>query len=167
MVHHHKFGTENVFIFQNKTIITIIERMTPLILHYAPSIYTTLCFYIEFIIILKQLLDNKKKSLNKTEEVHYNLNIYTFFFLDSRKPHLPKSAFCETKWVSKTLAVPGSYKRYTPWLELEIYSANLKSFIITPRSLGTLNIYTSTHNLLNLDVTFFRFSTRDTPSTLI
>lgn len=99
MVHYHKFGTENVFIFQNKTIITIIERMTPLILHYAPSIYTTLCFYIEFIIILKQLLDNnkKKRSLNKT--VHYNLNIYT-----------------------------------------------------------------STHNLLNLDVTFFRFSTRDTPS---
>jgi hypothetical protein len=62
MVHYHKFGTENVFIFQNKTIITIIERMTPLILHYAQSIYITLCFYIEFIIILKQLLDNKKKD---------------------------------------------------------------------------------------------------------
>ena len=133
-------------------------------------IYITLCFYIEFIIILKQLLDNKKKrSLNKTEEVHYNLNIYNFFFLDSRKPTFRKAHFVDpSEWVklrlSQTLTrgtCPDSNSRFTVQI-----SSPLPSHHAT-RPLRTLNIYTSTHNLLNLDVTFFRFSTRDTPSTLI
>jgi hypothetical protein len=37
-------------------------------------------------------------------------------------------------WASKTLAVPDSYKRCTPWLELETCYADLKLFIITLRS---------------------------------
>jgi len=60
-----------------------------------------------------------------------------FFFLDSRKTHPPESAFCGLRWGSKTPAVPGSYKRCTPWLELETCNADPKPFAITLRPLGT------------------------------
>ena len=60
------------------------------------------------------------------------------FFLDSRKPHFLESALCWSRWASKTPAVPGSYKRCTPWLELETCYAHLKPFVITLRPLGTM-----------------------------
>jgi hypothetical protein len=59
-------------------------------------------------------------------------------FLDSRKPHFSKSALCGSRWASKTPAVPDSYKRCTPWLELETCCAHLKPFVITLRPLGTM-----------------------------
>jgi hypothetical protein len=61
-----------------------------------------------------------------------------FFFLDSRKPHFPKSVFCGPRWASKIPTVPCSYKRCTPWLKLETCCADLKLFVITLRPLGTL-----------------------------
>jgi hypothetical protein len=63
-----------------------------------------------------------------------------FFFLDSRKPHPPESALYGPRWASKTPAVPGSYKRCTPWLELETWCADLKPFVITLRPLGTYRV---------------------------
>jgi hypothetical protein len=60
-----------------------------------------------------------------------------FFFLDSRKPHSQESVFCGSRWASKTSAVSGSYKRCTPWLELETCCADLKFFTITLCPLGT------------------------------
>jgi hypothetical protein len=62
---------------------------------------------------------------------------FFFFFFDSRKPHPPESALCGLRWGSKTSAVPGSYKRCTPWLELETCCADPKFFVITLRFLGT------------------------------
>ena len=59
------------------------------------------------------------------------------FFLDLRKHHPPESALYGPRWASKTPTVPGSYKRYTPWLELETYCADLNPFAITPRPLRT------------------------------
>jgi hypothetical protein len=63
------------------------------------------------------------------------------FFLDSRKPHPPKSTLCGPRWASKTPAVPSSYKRCTPWLELETCCVDLKSFAITLRPLRTQRNY--------------------------
>jgi hypothetical protein len=60
-----------------------------------------------------------------------------FFFFYSRKLYFLKNIFCGFRWASKTPAVPDSYKRCTPWLELESCSANLKSFAITLRPLRT------------------------------
>jgi hypothetical protein len=81
-------------------------------------------------------------------------SIYFFFFLNSRKPHLPKSALCEPRWVSKTPAVPGSYKRCTPWLELETCYADLKLFAITLRPLGTLYPLSTTNNIIHVPILF-------------
>jgi hypothetical protein len=61
-----------------------------------------------------------------------------YFFLDSRKPYPPESVFYRHRWASKTPNVPGSYKRCTPWLELETCCADLKRFAITLRPLKTL-----------------------------
>jgi len=61
-----------------------------------------------------------------------------FFFWIRGNPTPQKSALCEPRWASKTPAVSGSYKRCTPWLELETCCADLKPFAITPRPLGTL-----------------------------
>jgi len=61
-----------------------------------------------------------------------------FFFLDLRKSYLSKNIFYRSRWGSKTLSVPDSYKKCTSWLELETCYANLKPFIITLRLLGTL-----------------------------
>jgi hypothetical protein len=61
----------------------------------------------------------------------------SFFFFDSRKPHLLESTLCRPRWASKTPAVPGSYKRCTLWLELETCCADLKPFAITLCPLGT------------------------------
>ena len=61
----------------------------------------------------------------------------SFFFLDSKKPHLPENALCGSKRESKILAVPGFYKRCTSWLELETCCADLKYFAITLRPLRT------------------------------
>jgi hypothetical protein len=56
-----------------------------------------------------------------------------FFFLDSKKPYLPESALCGSRWENKTPAVSSSYKRCTSWLEFETCCANLKPFTITLR----------------------------------
>jgi len=61
----------------------------------------------------------------------FSIRYTNFFFLNSRKLHLPESALCEPRWVSKTPAVAGSYKRCTSWLELETYCVDLKPFAIT------------------------------------
>jgi hypothetical protein len=58
--------------------------------------------------------ESQPNSYLSTQHTLFN----NFFFLDSRKPHPPESALCGPRWVSKTPAVPGSYKRCTPWLEL-------------------------------------------------
>jgi len=62
-----------------------------------------------------------------------------FFFLDSRKSHSLKSVLYGPRWASKIPAVSGSYKRCTPWLELETCCVDLKLFSITLRSLETTN----------------------------
>jgi len=59
------------------------------------------------------------------------LNVFIFFY--SRNPRLPENALYEPRWTSKTPVVPGSYRRCTPWLELETCCADLKLFAITPR----------------------------------
>ena len=73
--------------------------------------------------------------------IYIYIYIYIFFFLNSRKSHFPESVFCGSKWASKIPVVPGSYKRCTPWFELETCYADLKPFAITPRYLGTLKLY--------------------------
>jgi hypothetical protein len=73
-------------------------------------------------IIFLSLLDAMQRNLF--------YHIY-FFFLDLRKPYFPESILCRSRWESKTPAVPDSYKRYTPWLELETCCADLKPFNIT------------------------------------
>jgi hypothetical protein len=55
-----------------------------------------------------------------------------FFFKFEETPSL-KSIFYGFRWASKTLAISGFYKRCTPWLELKVYCADLKFFVITPR----------------------------------
>jgi len=60
----------------------------------------------------------------------------TFFFLNSRKPYPLESVLCGSRWASKTPAVPDSYKKCTPWLELETCYADLKLFAIMLCSLG-------------------------------
>jgi len=83
---------------------------------------------------------------------HAYKSSYTLFFY-SRKPHLLESVFCGSRWVSKTPVIPGSYKRCTPWLELETSCADLKPFAITLRPLGT-HIHTSKTifiKLINID----------------
>jgi len=70
-------------------------------------------------------------------EMHATTHLF-FFILDSRKLHPPKNAFYRPRWASKISAIPGSYKRCTPWLELETCCADLKPFAITLRLLGQL-----------------------------
>jgi len=50
-----------------------------------------------------------------------------FFFFGFEETLSPESVFCRPRWASKTPAVPDSYKRCTPWLELEICCAGLDS----------------------------------------
>jgi len=69
---------------------------------------------------------------------HEAENMLWNIFLDSRKPHFSESTLCGSRWTSKTPAVPDSYKRCTPWLELETCCAHLKPFVITLRPLGTM-----------------------------
>jgi hypothetical protein len=64
-----------------------------------------------------------------------------FFFFNLRKLHLLKSVFYGFRWASKISAVSNSYKRCTPWLELETCYADLKSFAITLYPLRTWNDY--------------------------
>jgi len=46
------------------------------------------------------------------------VNFFSFFFIRGNLT-FPESVFCGPRWGSKTPAVPGSYKRCTPWLELK------------------------------------------------
>jgi hypothetical protein len=66
-------------------------------------------------------------------------NHFFFFFFFWIRGNLtsPESALCGPRWGSKTPAVPGSYKKCTPWLELETCCADLKPFAITLRPLRT------------------------------
>ena len=73
----------------------------------------------------------KIKPRESSQIRHPKNNKYYIFFLDSRKLHPPENALCGPRWASKTPAVPGSYKRCTPWLELETCYADLKPFAIT------------------------------------
>jgi len=57
---------------------------------------------------------------------------FTIFFKIRENPSL-KSTFYRSRWASKTLAISDFYKRCTPWLELKVYCADLKFFVITPR----------------------------------
>jgi len=59
-------------------------------------------------------------------------NDFTFFLKLEETPFL-KSIFYGFRWASKTPAISGFYKRCTPWLELKVYCADLKFFVITPR----------------------------------
>ena len=69
--------------------------------------------------------------------IHSSGCMVTFFFWIRGTPS-SESALCGSRWATKTPAVPGSYKRCTPWLELETCCADLKPFAITPRPLRTL-----------------------------
>ena len=71
------------------------------------------------------------------------------FFLDSRKLHPPKSAFCEFRWVSKILVIPDSYKRCTPWLELKIY-CEISSLLSSRHAPWKQPALSSLHNLINM-----------------
>jgi len=64
---------------------------------------------------------------------------YLFFFFGFEKIYFLKSVLCGSRWTSKTSAIPSSYKRCTPWLELETCCANLKLFAITPYPLRPTN----------------------------
>jgi hypothetical protein len=61
-----------------------------------------------------------------------------FFFLVRGNFILPENVFCGSRWGSKILAVPSSYKKCTSWLELETYYTDLKFFTITLRLLKTI-----------------------------
>jgi len=65
-----------------------------------------------------------------------------FFFWIRENLISLESVLCGSRWGSKTLDIPGSYKRCMPWLELETYCADLKPFIITLVS-GTQALYSS------------------------
>jgi hypothetical protein len=64
------------------------------------------------------------------------LEFFFFFFWIRGNLTSPESALCGLRWGSKTPAVPGSYKRCTPWLELKTCCADPKPFAITLRPLG-------------------------------
>jgi hypothetical protein len=83
-----------------------------------------------------------KKEIQVEREESWILDMNTLFLLFKKTPSL-KSVLCGTRWTSKIQVVPGSYKRYMPWLELETCYADLKLFIITLRPLGTGHEYLS------------------------
>jgi hypothetical protein len=60
---------------------------------------------------------------------------WRFFLIQG---NLLESIFYGLRWVNKTPAVPDSYKKYTPWLELETCYADLKLFTITLHFLRTI-----------------------------
>jgi len=98
-------------------------------------------FFTHFSLILGWWYPKKswKNTYNMFFLLIYMLYSHTilFFFLIRGHLTLPESALCGPRWGSKTPAVPGSYKRCTPWLELETCCADLKPFDITLRPLGT------------------------------
>jgi hypothetical protein len=84
------------------------------------------------------MLTFSRKSINVMPVHFYSASrLCLVFFLDSRKSHFPESVFCGSRWMSKTLTISGSYKRCTPWLELETCCADLRPFAITLRPLRT------------------------------
>jgi len=79
------------------------------------------------------------------EEWKAKAMIISFFFY-LRKLQLLESVLYGSRWVNKTLAVPGSYKRCISWLELETYCADLKSFchhVITYKDYKLKRIWSS------------------------
>jgi len=97
-----------------------------------------------------EIIVRKKRSI--IYSFFFNFLFKYFFFWFEETP-TPESVFCGPRWVSKTLAVPGSYKRCTSWLELETCYANFKPFVITPRSLEAIffsNCNTRTTKMLSI-----------------
>jgi len=84
--------------------------------------------------LLRQSNKDRLRKVNKLVDCEFFL-LYLFSF-DLRKPHPSESALCGPRWGSKTPAVPGSYKRCMPWLELETCCIDLKPFAITLRPLA-------------------------------
>jgi hypothetical protein len=62
--------------------------------------------------------------------------IFLFFWIRGNLTS-SESVLCGCRWGNKTPVVPDSYKRCTPWLELETCCADFKPFTITLRFLGT------------------------------
>jgi hypothetical protein len=79
-------------------------------------------------------------NIYKTSQPNPMCYIYGFTFIEHfiylfwirGNFHFLKSVLCGSRWTIKTPAVPGSYKKYTSWLELEICYAYFKLFVITP-----------------------------------
>jgi len=59
----------------------------------------------------------------------WNSPFFFYFFFEFEKPHPLESVFYGFRRASKTPVIPGSYKRCTPWLELETCCADLKPYI--------------------------------------
>jgi len=82
--------------------------------------------------------------------------IKLFFFGFEETSPSRKSALCGPRWGSKTPAIPGSYKRCTPWLELKTCCANLKPFVITLRLLRTKTNKTLSIKIENFKLDIFK-----------
>ena len=63
---------------------------------------------------------------------------YIFFWIQEN-PTSPENALYKSRWASKTLTILSSYKKCTPWLELETYHADFKPFAITLHPLKTFH----------------------------
>jgi len=87
---------------------------------------------------IQLFLQNLLLIINNTKRFDLNLrpNIFFFFWIRGNLAP-PESALCGPRWGSKIPVVSGSYKRCTPWLELETCCADLKPFAITLRPLRT------------------------------
>ena len=88
--------------------------------------------------IRKELLDSET-NWRMWERRITMFVIYIYFSI--RENSILKSVFCGSRWTSKTLVVSGSYKRCTPWLELKICCADVKSFTIMLCPLRTMSRY--------------------------
>jgi len=107
-------------------------------------IYTTLIYYedvIKHISILQIFLFLKHIKCMYTcismVFIYIHTHTHYFFWIRGNFTSL-QSAFCGLRWWNKTLAISGSYKRCTPWLEFETCCADLELFVITLRPLGTI-----------------------------
>jgi hypothetical protein len=74
------------------------------------------------------------------EDIFMVASFILFFWIRGNLTFL-KSVLYRLRWGSKTPVVPGSYKRCTPWLELDTCCADLKPFAITLHPLGTRFFY--------------------------
>jgi len=90
---------------------------------------------------------NKIPSFFKFTSLFFFLHLYRtptlYFFFLFEEIHFLKSVFYESRWVIKTPAILGSYKKCMSWLELNTYYIDLKPFDITRHAPCKLLLSTS------------------------